>query len=121
MQNGALQAEGTPSIGAPGALGHVPPLLMAIKACRSEEQSKHRRSKADRGWGSARRRTAHAQPDSKANVTTSPQTAHGDCVQQPTGLLQNRNAQGRGYGVGHGIRQQRGAGGESCLLPRPGA
>jgi hypothetical protein len=58
MQNGALQAEGTPSIGAPGALGHVPPLLMAIKACRSEEQSKHRRSKADRGWGSARRRTA---------------------------------------------------------------
>lgn len=44
MQNGALQTEGTPSMGAPSAIGYIPTLLMAIKASRPEEQSNHRRS-----------------------------------------------------------------------------
>jgi hypothetical protein len=47
--------------------------------------------------GSARRRTARP-TRRKANVTTSPETAHGDGVQQATDLLRNRIAQGRGAG-----------------------
>lgn len=103
MQNGALQTEGTPSMGAPGAIGRVPPLLMAIKACRSEEQSKHRRS----------------------NGRTYAEGRLWDFVfnERPpeANLLQNGMLKAAELGVGHGFRQQKGAGGESCLLPRPRA
>jgi hypothetical protein len=64
MQNGALQAEGTLCLGAPGAHGHMPPLLMAIKACRTEEQSKHRRSKTT-GEGGQQDGARRPQPDEK--------------------------------------------------------